>query len=124
MAGVRVTAPKPTMSPDPFPAYVVADADLAELDAERPLPAIFDADAAWAPVKSNDVVIEQYEAVHNAWSNPALGSGDDGQKGFVAALAESLRWDGASKLQDIAGIPDRLKRGFMNMYVASPLMTT
>lgn len=124
MAGVRVTAPKPTMSPDPFPAYEVADADLAELDAERPLPAIFTADGAWAPAKPNDDVKKQYEAVHEAWSNPALGPGDDGQKGFVAVLAESLRWDGASKLQDIAGIPDRLKKGFMNMYVASPLMTT
>ncbi|SPJ72608.1 uncharacterized protein FTOL_02337 [Fusarium torulosum] len=31
MTGVRVTAPKPTMSPDPFLANEVADADLQAL---------------------------------------------------------------------------------------------
>lgn len=121
MAGVQVTAPKPTMSPDPFPAYKVADADLQELIAERPFPTIVTADDAWAPAKPDSEVETHYKAVHNAWSNPVQG--DQVQKGFVGSLAKSLGWNDASGLRSIAGIPDRLKKGFMNMYVASPLMT-
>lgn len=120
MAGVRVTAPKPTMSPDPFPAYKVADADLQELTAERPFPAMVTAEDAWAPVKPNDDVSKRYEDVHEAWANPVLE--EKGQQRFVSALAQSLRFS-ESGLESIAGIPDRLKKGFMNMYVASPLLT-
>ncbi|KAF7550139.1 hypothetical protein G7Z17_g5932 [Cylindrodendrum hubeiense] len=121
MTGVRVTAPKPTISPDPFPAYKVADADLQELTAERPFPTMVTAEDAWAPVKPNDDVKKRYEDVHDAWANPVLE--DKGQQGFVGALAQSLGWSGVSGLQSVAGIPDRLKKGFMNMYVASPLLT-
>ena len=121
MAGVRVIAPKPTMSPDPFPAYKVADADLQELTAERPLPAITTVDAAWAPVKPSDNVQKRYEDVHQAWMNPVVGESD--QKDFVGTLAQSLSWGDVSGLKSVAGIPDRLKKGFMNMYVASPLLT-
>lgn len=109
MAGVRVTAPKPTMSPDPFPAYKVADADLQELTAERPFPAMVIAEDAWAPVKPNDNVKKRYEDVHEAWENPVLE--EKGQQGFVSALAQSLRFSDVSGLQSIAGIPDRLKKG-------------
>ncbi|KAK7935993.1 hypothetical protein PG985_001488 [Apiospora marii] len=35
MMGLRITAPKPILSPDPYPAFDVADATLVELDAER-----------------------------------------------------------------------------------------
>ncbi|KAF4472326.1 hypothetical protein FALBO_770 [Fusarium albosuccineum] len=121
MTGVRVTAPKPTMSPDPFPAYKVADADLQELTAKRPFPVIITAEDAWAPVKPNDVVEKRYEDVHDAWANPVLE--EKGQQEFVAALAQSLGWSDVSGLQSIARIPDRLKRGFMDMYVAPPLLT-
>ncbi|KAF4999150.1 hypothetical protein FDECE_11586 [Fusarium decemcellulare] len=118
MTGVRVTAAKPTMSPDPFPAYKVADADLQELTAERPLPAIVTAEDAWAPVKPNDVVKKRYTDVHDAWANPVLE--EKGQQEFVAALAQSLAWSDVSGLQSIAGIPDRLNKGFMDIYVAPP----
>jgi hypothetical protein len=40
MTVVRVTALKPTMSPEPFPAYKIVDADLQALIAERPFPAM------------------------------------------------------------------------------------
>lgn len=121
MTGVRVTAPKPTMSPDPFPAYKVADADLQELTAERPFPAMVTAEDKWAPVKPNDDVKKRYEDVHEAWASPVLG--EKGQQVFVGALSQSLGWSDVSGLQSIAGIPDRLQKGFMNMYVASPLLT-
>ncbi|KAI1634229.1 hypothetical protein F4809DRAFT_537672 [Biscogniauxia mediterranea] len=121
MAGVRVTAPKPTMAPDPFPAYQVADADLQELIAKRRFPAMVTAEDAWAPVKPNDDVKKRYEEVHEAWANPVLEA--KGQQGFVDALARSLKWSDGSGLSSIAGIPERLKKGFMNMYVAAPLLT-
>ncbi|PTD06143.1 hypothetical protein FCULG_00012381 [Fusarium culmorum] len=121
MTGVRVIAPKPTVSPDPFPAYNVADADLQELTAEKSLPTMMTVDSAWAPVKPNEDVKKRYEDVHQAWMNPVVG--ESGQQGFVGTLAQSLGWGDVSGLKNIAGIPDRLKKGFMNMYVASPLLT-
>ncbi|EWG47682.1 hypothetical protein FVEG_07737 [Fusarium verticillioides 7600] len=121
MTGVRVTAPKPTMSPDPFPAYKVADADLQELTAERSFPGMVTAEDAWAPVKPNDDAKKRYEDIHDAWVSPAVG--EKGQQDFVGTLAQSLGWGDVSQLKTIAGIPERLKRGFMNMYVASPLLT-
>ncbi|KAG5659131.1 hypothetical protein KAF25_000333 [Fusarium avenaceum] len=121
MTGVRVTAPKATMSPDPFPAYKVADADLQALLAERPFPAMATAEDTWAPVKPSDDIKTRYEDVLNAWVNPVLG--EKGQQGFVGTLAQSLGWNEASGLKSIAGIPERLKKGFMNMYVAAPLLT-
>ncbi|KAG5765007.1 hypothetical protein H9Q72_006941 [Fusarium xylarioides] len=121
MTGVRVTAPKPTMSPDPFPAYKVADADLQELTAERNFPGMVTAEDAWAPVKPNDDVKQRYEDIHHGWVSPALE--EKGQQDFVSALAQGLGWGDVSQLKSIAGIPERLKKGFMNMYVASPLLT-
>ncbi|XP_044721227.1 uncharacterized protein HRG_06224 [Hirsutella rhossiliensis] len=85
MMGVKFTSPKPTVSPDPFPAFKVADADLQRLFAKRRFPTMVDADAAWAPAKpfSGADVQKQYNAVYNMWTNPALGTDDAGQKGFV-----------------------------------------
>ena len=119
MMGVQITAPKPVLSPDPFPAFKVADADLQRLLAERPFPTMADADAAWAPASpfTGDDVKKQYEAVHDGWINPALGTGDDGQSGFVGALVDSFLWEGVSELKKIAGIPERLGKTFMDMYV-------
>jgi hypothetical protein len=122
MTGVRVTAPKPTMSPDPFPAYKVADADLQELTAVRNLPDVVTAEDAWAPVKPNDNFKQQYEDIHEAWVNPSLE--EQGQQDFVGTLAQGLGWSDVSQLKSLAGIPERLKRGFMSMYVASPLLTS
>jgi hypothetical protein len=102
MAGVRVTAPRPTISPDPFPAYKVADADLQELTAERPFPSMVTVDDSWAPVKQNDDAQKRYEEVYEAWTNPLLG--ETVQQGFVGTLAESLGWSDVSGLRNIARI--------------------
>lgn len=117
-----MTAPMPTISPDPFPAYKVADADLQELTAERPFPAMVTSEDVWAPAKPNDNVKMQYEDVLEAWANPVLNVEE--QQGFVGILAKSLGWSGISGLQSVARIPNRLKNGFMNMYIASPLLTS
>ncbi|KND88092.1 hypothetical protein TOPH_07323 [Tolypocladium ophioglossoides CBS 100239] len=125
LAGVQITAPKPTMAPDPFPSYKVADADLQRLLSERPFPTIATADEAWTPAQpyTGDDVKKQYEAVYDAWTNPSLGTGDQGQPGFVGVLANSLKWAVAGEMKSVAGIPERLKKGFTNLYVAAPLLT-
>ncbi|PNY27034.1 Uncharacterized protein TCAP_03022 [Tolypocladium capitatum] len=125
MTGVQITAPKPTMAPDPFPPYKVADADLQRLLSERPFPTIAAADDAWAPGQpyTGDDVKMQYDAVYDAWTNPSLGTGDQGQQGFVGALADCLKWAVAGEMKSVAGIPEKLKKGFMSLYVAAPLLT-
>ncbi|KAL7905450.1 hypothetical protein GGI35DRAFT_488372 [Trichoderma velutinum] len=133
MMGVKLTAPKAQMAADPFPAFDVADASLERLWAVKPFPAIANANTAWEPVEpfkkkdEHDKEVEdfekQYAAVLDSWSNPSWGAEDDGQRGFVGILAESFKWDKPDTLKSIAGIPDRLKKGFMNMYVAAPLLT-
>ncbi|PHH66832.1 hypothetical protein CDD81_5964 [Ophiocordyceps australis] len=124
MMGVQITAPKPTMSPDPFPAYKVDDADLQSLPAEKAFPEFGNADTGSAPTKANTDVAQQFEDVLATWTKPTLGTGDDGQQGFVSILAETLKWPSGSKLKEIASIPERLGKGFKNMYVAAPLLTT
>ncbi|KAL6690779.1 hypothetical protein J3F84DRAFT_404137 [Trichoderma pleuroticola] len=131
--GVQLTAPKAQMAPDPFPAFDVADASLERLKAVKPFPAVANANTAWEPVEpfkkkdEDDEEVEdfekQYAAVLDSWSNPSWGSEDDGQKGFVGILAESFKWDKPDSLKSTAGIPERLKKGFMKMYVAAPLLT-
>ncbi|KAI0536511.1 hypothetical protein GGR58DRAFT_528184 [Xylaria digitata] len=125
MSGVQITAPKPTMSLDPFPAYEVADADLQRLLSERSFPAIIEADDAWGPDQqhADGDIQEQYDAVVNAWSNPPLGEGDEGRQGFVGYLAEAFKWAVVDEMKSIAGIPERLRNGFMDLYVAAPLLT-
>ncbi|OTA84774.1 hypothetical protein M434DRAFT_377374 [Hypoxylon sp. CO27-5] len=125
MAGILITAPKPVMSPDPFPPYQVADANLQRLFSEKPFPAITTADPAWEPDQphmGNDPK-EQYDAVYNAWTKASTSPDDEMQKGFVEILAESLKWKKSDEMKGIAGIPARLKEGFMNLYVAAPLLT-
>ncbi|TGJ87821.1 hypothetical protein E0Z10_g925 [Xylaria hypoxylon] len=125
MAGAQITAPKPTMSLDPFPAYEVADADLQRLLSERTFPEVIDADDAWAPDQrpADGNVQGQYDAVLDAWSEPALEEGDGGRQGFVGVLAGAFKWAVAGEMKSIAGIPERLKNGFMDLYVAAPLLT-
>lgn len=126
MMGVQITAPKAQMSPDPFPAFIVADADLQRLLSEKPFPNIENANPTWAPAEpfTEDDVKKQYDEVYQDWVKPGWGTGDDGQKGFVGILAESLNWDAVESLKGIAGIPSRLSKTFMNSYVAAPLLTT
>ncbi|KAF4456305.1 hypothetical protein F53441_1550 [Fusarium austroafricanum] len=98
MTGVRVTAPKPTMSPDPFPAYKVADADLQELTAEKKFPPIVAAEDAWAPAKPNDNAEKRYQDIHEAWANPVLEEKD--RQDFVGTLAKGLGWSDGSAGKD------------------------
>ncbi|KAH6970247.1 hypothetical protein DER45DRAFT_551650 [Fusarium avenaceum] len=83
MTGVRVTAPKPTIFPDPFSAFKVADADLQVLVAGRPFPTMATAEDTWAPVKPSDDIKTQYEVVLAAWVNPVRRKGSTGVCGYL-----------------------------------------
>ncbi|KAF2144842.1 uncharacterized protein K452DRAFT_265255 [Aplosporella prunicola CBS 121167] len=120
LMGVEVKAPKPQMSQDPFPAFIVADADLQSLTAEKPFPDIQPVNSAWAPAKPLEVE-KQYDEVLKYWRSP--NGGTDAQNSFVDSLARSYGWDENDKMKDIAGIPDRLSKGFMDTYVAAPMVT-
>ncbi|KAK6860469.1 hypothetical protein PG995_004105 [Apiospora arundinis] len=125
MMGVQITAPKAHMSADPFPAFDVDDANIQRLRATRPFPTIAQADDRWAPgVPFMDKEVkQQFDAVYDGWTKPAMGTGDGGQRGFVGVLAQSLKWDNVAGLKAMAGIPERLAKGFMDLYVAAPLLT-
>ncbi|KAI1277735.1 hypothetical protein F5Y07DRAFT_84541 [Xylaria sp. FL0933] len=123
MAGVQITAPKPTIAPDPFPAYDVADADLQRLLSERSFPDIVEADGAWAPYQrdADENVQDQYDSVLDKWSNPTIEGGDEGRSGFVGAVVKAFKWVLADEMK--SDLPDRLKNGFKDLYVAVPLLT-
>ncbi|KAI0907851.1 hypothetical protein F4823DRAFT_527482 [Ustulina deusta] len=125
MAGVQITAPKPTIAPDPFPAYEVADADLQRLLSERSFPDIVEADGAWAPDQrdADENVQDEYDTVLDKWSNPTIGTGDEGRRGFVGVLAKTFQWGLADEMKSIADLPVRLMNGFKDLYVAAPLLT-
>ncbi|KAI0890544.1 uncharacterized protein GGS22DRAFT_151195 [Annulohypoxylon maeteangense] len=119
MMGVKITAPKPQLSDDPFPAFNVDDANLQRLLAEKAFPPFPDADQAWAP----DVPLEdegQFDAVYTDWTTPSMG--DEGQKGFVSTLAQCMTWDDVPGLKEMASIPTQLAKKFKNLYVAAPLI--
>lgn len=124
MMGVDIMAPKAVMSPDPFPVFKVDDAGLQRLTASKPFPPLVNSKTAWEPGKPypDTEIKRQYDAVYNDWVNPAWGTGDSGQKGFIRGWAAALSWD-ISALSDIASIPKRLKQGFTSLYVAPPLLT-
>ncbi len=124
MMGVEIRAPKSDMSPDPFPAYKVADAGLQNLTAEKPFPPRDNSNEAWEPGEpfGKDEIEKQYKAVHDAWVTPVWSTESEVQKKFVSTWATALGWD-VTSLSSIASIPKRLKEGFMNMYVAPPLLT-
>ncbi|KAK5996411.1 hypothetical protein PT974_01745 [Cladobotryum mycophilum] len=126
MMGVQMTAPKAHMAPDPFPAFDAADASLERILSQRPFPTITNASDTWTPSKplAGDDIQQQYQAVYNDWVSPGWGTDEEGQQGFVETLAKSLNWDNVDLLKSIAGIPDRLKGGFMQSYVAAPLLTS
>ena len=112
MMGVEVRAPKAIMSPDPFPAFNVAGAELQRLWAKPPFPSRDNSNVAWEPEPSFEEgeIEKQYNAVHDVWVNPTWGTGVDGQKGVVSTWATALGWD-APALSSIASIPERLKEG-------------
>lgn len=124
MMGVEIAAPKAIMSPDPFPPFIVADADLQRIKADKPFPALVNSQPAWEPGQPypEEKIQKQYDAVYNNWVEPTWGTGDGGQRGFVAGWAAALSWD-VTALSGIASIPQRVKQGFMNLYVAPPLLT-
>ncbi|PCD29826.1 hypothetical protein FGRA07_10830 [Fusarium graminearum] len=146
MMGLRVIAPKPTLSQDPYPVFDVADASLVELTAEKHFEKPKDSNAKlFAPQPSFEdqlptepkptdeaiqkAIKDQYEAVLEAWKAPAWEATD--VKAFVNLWESSLKWDVAAGfnsgstggLADIAAIPEKTKEQFMDIYMAPPLLS-
>ena len=119
--GLLLTAPPPTMSPDKLPASNLGDAELEELRAKRHFPPGQQSHPEWEPVAPLEGK-EQWDVVHDNWQEPAWGMGEDGSKGFVSKWAEVFKWD-MPAMSQLAAIPTRLEKGFMDPYVAAPLVT-
>lgn len=108
------------MAPDKLPTFNIEDAELQEFVAEKKFPPPTPSHPEWKPEAPHEGAA-QWKAVHDNWTNPAWGTGDEGQAGFVGKWAEVFGWDKA--MSQLAAIPKRLEKGFENLYVAAPLMT-
>jgi hypothetical protein len=143
MMGLRVTAPKPILSQDPYPKFDIADASLVELTAERYFKKPKDSNAKlFAPQPSfedrlppdptkeetQQALKYQYDAVLEAWKAPVWEATD--VKTFVSLWMSSLGWnvaagsDGSSVggLAEIAAIPEKTAEHFQDLYVAPALL--
>ncbi|KAI8207724.1 hypothetical protein K4K52_002067 [Colletotrichum sp. SAR 10_76] len=143
MMGLRVTAPKPILSHDPYPIFDVVDANLVELTAERHFEKPKDSNAKlFAPQPSfedhlppnpteediEQAIKDQYDSVLGKWKAPMWEATD--VKTFVNLWQSSLGWDVAAGrkggsdggLADIAAIPEKTAEQFGDLYVAPPLL--
>lgn len=114
---VVFTAPPPIMAPDKFPVFDILDAQLVDLDADKPFPDSQKSHPDWQPAKPKDGKA-QWKEVHDWWKSPALG--ETGQQTFVSMFKEAFNW-GGEKLN--TKIPDRLEKRFNDLYIAAPLLT-
>ncbi|KAI1819780.1 putative transcriptional activator srcap-like protein [Xylaria intraflava] len=121
LAGVRLTAPPPKKSEDPYPVFDIVDAELVTLFADKPFPKPEKSRENWKP----DEVLEgraQWEIVRKKWAWPDWSQdGREVQEEFVGGWAATLGWDkGLSKW---ANMPKGIKDQFDDLYVAAPLIT-
>lgn len=145
MMGIRVIAPKPILSQDPYPVFNVADASLVELVADRhfhkpqasnaelfaPQPSFEDKLPSEPKPTEEEVqqaVRKQYEAVKTTWEEPLWKAPE--VKTFVEVWENALKWNvdagfnsaATHGLSDIAAIPKNMKEQFMDTYMAPPLL--
>ncbi|KAA8647060.1 hypothetical protein EYZ11_008797 [Aspergillus tanneri] len=120
MMGLQLTAPPPTLSPDKLPQFNIEQADLQRIPAEKPFPPCVPSHPEWEPDTAHGT--SQWTEVRDHWATPDWSTGEDGQKGFVETWAKTFRWD-SEFLSTLAPMPQTLKKDFLNLYVAAPLMT-
>ncbi|KAK3369577.1 hypothetical protein B0T24DRAFT_362258 [Lasiosphaeria ovina] len=133
MMGLRVIAPKPRRSKDPFDVVNAADAALERIDATKPFPPPEVSNDAWVPLPSKvDLLpenpdrgarlganIAQYKAIKTGWEAP-VWNGDERQ-GFVSEWQTAMRW-GDLGLEKLVGMPVKVNKNFDDLYVAAPLL--
>jgi hypothetical protein len=145
MMGLRVIAPKPILSQDPYPVFNIADASLVELIAERHFEKPKESNAElFAPQPSfedklppepkptkeavQQAIKDQYKAVLDTWKAPKWKATE--VKTFVNLWESSIKWNvsagfnssATGGLADIAAIPEKTREQFMNIYMAPPLL--
>ncbi|KAK7995737.1 hypothetical protein PG990_014510 [Apiospora arundinis] len=146
MMGLRVTAPKPIISQDPYPIFDVADASLVGLTAERHLTKPKKSNTKlFAPQPSFEdqlppdpteearqkAISNQYKAVLDHWKTPVWDK--TAVKTFVNLWESSFGWSvvagvggiangSGGGLADIAAIPEKTAAHFADLYVAPPLL--
>ncbi|EFY85733.1 putative transcriptional activator srcap-like protein [Metarhizium acridum CQMa 102] len=121
LAGVRLTAPPPHMSNDPYPVFNILDAELQELTAEEPFPQSEGSNQDWDPAESPQT-IEQWEMVREQWAVPDWDQGTGKvQEVFVSSWMAALGWD--ARLSQWAKMPKWVHHQFDGLYVDAPLMT-
>ncbi|KAH6632440.1 hypothetical protein F5144DRAFT_650477 [Chaetomium tenue] len=127
MMALRVIAPKPLRSHDPFDVVNAADAAREDLTAERPFPTPRPSNKAWAALPSEldllpetpdrDAVREanerQYGAVRMGWGAPAWEREE--REGFVEEWQKVMRW-GELGLEKLVGTQKRQKRQMQVRY--------
>ena len=122
MAGVNLKSPPPRLSPDKLPPYHVEDAEIQNIQADKPFPKQEDAHKEFLPVDPLEGTA-QYDAILKAWAEPAYSTTKPGSTAdFVSKWATALLWD-AETLKKISSIPPVLKKQFNNLYIAAPLLT-
>ena len=119
MAGVRLTAPPPHVSDDPYPVFNILDAELQELTAKKPFPEPEDSSEDWDPVEPLEGE-EQWKIVRKKWAAPDWGE-EKVQEEFVGGWAAALGWDVG--LSQWAKMPKWVNDQFDKLYVAAPLIT-
>ncbi|TWU71091.1 hypothetical protein ED733_002692 [Metarhizium rileyi] len=121
LAGVRLTAPPPHMSNDPYPVFSILDAELQALTAEKAFPEPQDSNEAWDPAESLQTA-EQWQTVREKWAVPDWDQGaSQVQQDFVSGWAAALGWD--TGLSQWAKIPEWVNAQFDTLFVAAPLIT-
>lgn len=133
MMGIRLTAPPPILSKDPFPAYKIEDATLVRIKSAKRFPKPAGATAAFGPApaitgETQAEKAKQWTAVYDTWvaasDAQAQKVKESAKPGFVDKWAETLGWD-ASVLKGLGRMPRRLRnqKVFDNYYVAAPLIS-
>lgn len=120
MVGVLLTPPPAEIAPDKLPTFSIEDSQLRELRAEKDFPPGPQSHPEWEPAAPLGGR-QQWEIVRDNWKRPAWGTGEEGQAGFVSKWAEVFKW--GEDMSQFAAIPKRLEEGFMDLYVAAPLVT-
>lgn len=122
MMGVLFNVPPPILSPDKLPPTTTADKTIVDIAAHRKFPVINSSADEWEPAPS--VKEGQWNAVHDAWKNPTLGTGSRGAARFVDLFASAFHWDKTGfKLTSLASLPKRMDARFDDLFVAAPLIS-
>jgi hypothetical protein len=112
------------MSRDPFPVFNIQDATLQPLWAERPFPMSEASNQALEPATPAKGP-QQWKSVHDAWETPALGTGKEGQAGFVSLWAKTFGWAENILGEISSSMPGGLRdqKRFDKLFIAAPLLT-